>query len=30
MEILTVGVVTKPFIFEGKRRGDQASDAWKS
>jgi len=24
MEILTVGVVTKPFIFEGKRRGDQA------
>ncbi|MFB3817464.1 MAG: cell division protein FtsZ [Candidatus Methylomirabilales bacterium] len=24
MEILTVGVVTKPFIFEGKRRMDQA------
>ncbi|HTX52007.1 MAG TPA: cell division protein FtsZ [Candidatus Baltobacteraceae bacterium] len=24
MEILTVGVVTKPFIFEGKRRNDQA------
>jgi cell division protein FtsZ len=24
MEILTVGVVTKPFVFEGKRRGDQA------
>ncbi len=24
MEILTVGVVTKPFIFEGKRRSDQA------
>ncbi len=24
MEILTVGVVTKPFIFEGKRRGEQA------
>jgi cell division protein FtsZ len=24
MEILTVGVVTKPFLFEGKRRGDQA------
>jgi cell division protein FtsZ len=24
MDILTVGVVTKPFIFEGKRRGDQA------
>jgi cell division protein FtsZ len=23
MEILTVGVVTKPFIFEGKRRRDQ-------
>jgi cell division protein FtsZ len=24
MDILTVGVVTKPFIFEGKRRNDQA------
>jgi len=24
MEILTVGVVTKPFVFEGKRRGEQA------
>ena len=24
MEILTVGVVTKPFIFEGKRRAEQA------
>jgi cell division protein FtsZ len=24
MEILTVGVVTKPFVFEGKRRADQA------
>jgi cell division protein FtsZ len=24
MEILTVGVVTKPFLFEGKRRGEQA------
>ncbi|HTU00766.1 MAG TPA: cell division protein FtsZ [Candidatus Sulfotelmatobacter sp.] len=24
MDILTVGVVTKPFIFEGKRRSDQA------
>ncbi|MBI4572681.1 MAG: cell division protein FtsZ [candidate division NC10 bacterium] len=24
MEILTVGVVTKPFMFEGKRRGEQA------
>jgi cell division protein FtsZ len=24
MEILTVGVVTKPFLFEGKRRADQA------
>ena len=24
MEILTVGVVTKPFVFEGKRRAEQA------
>ncbi len=24
MEILTVGVVTKPFVFEGNRRGEQA------
>jgi cell division protein FtsZ len=24
MDILTVGVVTKPFVFEGRRRGDQA------
>ena len=24
MDILTVGVVTKPFVFEGKRRNDQA------
>jgi cell division protein FtsZ len=24
MDILTVGVVTKPFLFEGKRRSDQA------
>ncbi|HSB68930.1 MAG TPA: cell division protein FtsZ [Candidatus Methylomirabilis sp.] len=24
MEILTVGVVTRPFLFEGKRRADQA------
>ncbi|MCX5734081.1 MAG: cell division protein FtsZ [candidate division NC10 bacterium] len=24
MDILTVGVVTRPFIFEGKRRNDQA------
>ena len=26
MGILTVGVVTKPFEFEGKRRGKQADD----
>lgn len=26
MGILTVGVVTYPFTFEGRRRGTQASD----
>jgi cell division GTPase FtsZ len=31
MGILTVGVVTKPFEFEGKRRMKQADDAaWPS
>ena len=26
MDILTVGIVTKPFAFEGKKRMDQAVD----
>jgi cell division protein FtsZ len=29
MGILTVGVVTKPFMFEGKRRQKQAEDGWR-
>lgn len=29
MGILTVGVVTKPFQFEGKRRQKQAEDGWR-
>ncbi len=30
MGILTVGVVTKPFDWEGKRRTDNAEPAWPS
>lgn len=29
MGALTVGVVTKPFMFEGKRRQKQAEDGWR-
>lgn len=29
MGILTVGVVTKPFVFEGKRRQKQAEEGWR-